>query len=261
MVRRDLLLPPSHGPLHSPLNHPHDASNANSQTARQQPSTTTGAPLSSIKKTNQKKKYVLHATIQGRTNPIALRLRGLLNWPSNVRHPVLAAYVQHIFQNHIVATPGIRASTTGIWINSIPPALHPKIAHPVLDFTSVRVRDALGRNEARIAEMSSGFGKNEYLGPLLRSTGAPVVENVPRRRNFGAESEPFEAVSPLLVAEARGGPWEALRIYRETPIHLQINVIMNPVLNAEVMAKYIAKELALNKPLPRIYKTILSRLG
>ncbi|KAJ1568002.1 hypothetical protein HK405_003969, partial [Cladochytrium tenue] len=271
----------------------------------------------------------------GRTNPIALRLRGLINWPSNVRHPLLAAYVEHLFQGLAIAPPAVRASTTGVWINVTvftPPrvraaladlhaaqarqandsassanaaassatalpssaaSLHPKLASPVLDFASVRVRDALGRGEQRLAELSSAFAAPTRLAALLRDPRLPRAVGLPRRRDFTpanaqakdpaqAEGTPFDAASPLLARAAAAAadrsrrtaatgvadldpaalePWLALDIHRPAPIHLQINAISNPVLDARVLARYIASELRKNRPLPRIYKSILSHLG
>jgi hypothetical protein len=149
---------------------------------------------------------------------------------------------------------------------------HPKVKSPVIDFASISIRDALGRKESRIAELSSDFSKNEYLHKILTAhTGSDIkVPGVPRRRNYAATSgnsdkpslddEGFVGVSPLLARNARDGVWEAMRMYRASPIHLQINVISNPILSAEVLAKYIAREMKLNRQLPRIYKNILSKL-
>ena len=53
----------------------------------------------------------------GRTNANALRLKTLINWPSNVRHEFLSDYIKHIFQNHLINEPGIRSSLTDVTIN------------------------------------------------------------------------------------------------------------------------------------------------
>ncbi|KAJ3330727.1 hypothetical protein HDU76_004988 [Blyttiomyces sp. JEL0837] len=212
---------------------------------------------------------------QGRTNPIALRLKGLMNWPSNVRHPFLATYIRHIFQGHIISEPGIRSSTSGIWINVTVFSSdikklesHPKVNDPVLDFSRTKIADALGRAERRIADMSSPFSKNIYMKNLFEGMPKTTIQRpVPGNRPAAGEEatstemESFEAVSPLLARAQQDGALEALQLYRDVPIHLQINVIKNPILNAEIMARFIAKQLAANKPLPRLYKTMLNKLS
>ncbi|KAJ3099784.1 hypothetical protein HDU97_002762 [Phlyctochytrium planicorne] len=204
---------------------------------------------------SKKKNYMV------RSNPLSLRLRGLINWPSNVRHPVLSQYIKHIFQDFIVAEPGIRSSTTGLWVNVTlfgPRDLldkHPKLKNPVLDFSKSKLDKALGRAELRIANISAS-DKNVFLNSLFKD-----VPKTKLTRFKGTEAEEFEGISPTVLRAQREGVLNALRIYRDTPIHMQINVINNPILNADVMAQYIAKQLALNRTLPRIYKTILKRLN
>ncbi|KAJ3217461.1 hypothetical protein HDU67_007931 [Dinochytrium kinnereticum] len=200
-----------------------------------------------------------------RSNPIALRLRGLLNWPSNVRHPVLSAYIKHIFQDFIVAEPGIRSSTTGLWANvtlfgdETKILKHPRLKNPTLDFSNSKIDKALGRAELRIANLSAS-DKNAFLNSLFKDL---PKTSVTRTKGIGATltSDKIMATSPTVHRATEEGVLDALRIYRNTPVHLQINVINNPILNADVMAQYIAKQLALNRPLPRIYKTILQRLN
>jgi hypothetical protein len=186
----------------------------------------------------------------------------------------LSSYIRHIFQDHIVAEPGIRASTTGIWINVTVFGFsdrklleHPKIKDPVLDFTRVKIEEALGRAERRIAEISGPSSKNIYLKNLLE--GLPKA-SVPKRpigeaalepKDPNASVETYDAVSPLLNRAKSDGILESLQIYRDTPIHLQINVIKNPILNAEVMAQFVALQLKDNKQLPRIYKAMLQKLN
>ncbi|KAJ3406798.1 hypothetical protein HDV05_005825 [Chytridiales sp. JEL 0842] len=212
--------------------------------------------------------------IVGRTNPISLRLRGLLNWPSNVRHPFLSNYIKHIFQQHIVAEPGIRASTTGIWINvtvfgNVDGKLleHPKIKDPVLEFGRVKIERALGKAERRIAEISGPSSKNVYLKNLFEGLPTtpvpkrPIGEAALQPKDPNATVETYDAVSPLLNRAKSDGTLEALQIYRNTPIHLQINIIKNPMLNADVMAQYIASQLKSGKNLTRIYKTMLQKLN
>ncbi|KAJ3012762.1 UNVERIFIED_CONTAM: hypothetical protein HDU68_001037 [Siphonaria sp. JEL0065] len=199
----------------------------------------------------------------GRSNPLALRLRGLINWPSSVRHPVLSQYVKHIFQEHLVAEPGIRASTTGLWVNvtvfsddNSKLMAHPKVhgKERCLTFSSVNIIDALGRGEKRISELSGSSSKNGFYQTLFKDV-QPKPELIKERTQVK-----YLGTSPLLARVEKEGVLEALKIYRDVPIHLQVNVIQNPVLNAEILAQYVVRQLAANKQLPRIYKSVLQKL-
>ncbi|KAJ3289669.1 hypothetical protein BCR33DRAFT_716255 [Rhizoclosmatium globosum] len=201
----------------------------------------------------------------GRTHPLSLRLRGLINWPSNVRHPVLASYVRHIFQNQLVAEPGIRASTTGLWVNVTvfgedhsKLLQHPKISgsspeQRSINFSSVSIVDALGRGERRISELAGSKSKKEFHKALFKDV--PQTELVKERTQ-----EKYNGTSPLLARAQKDGVLDALQVYRDVPIHLQVNIIRNPILNAEILAQYVAKQLSQNKQLPRIYKSLLGKL-
>ncbi|KAJ3069956.1 hypothetical protein HDU98_006972 [Podochytrium sp. JEL0797] len=200
----------------------------------------------------------------GRTNPLALRLRGLVNWPSNVRHPLLSSYIKHIFQDALVAEPGIRASTTGLWVNVTVYSdshtqlmQHPKISGSVSDravnFSSVKVLEALGRGEKRISELSGSASKNEYHKSLFASV--PATKMIKERT-----ASEYTGTSPLLARAEKEGVLEALQVYRNVPIHLQVNVIRNPILNAEILAQYVAGQLEAGKQLPRVYKQVLGKL-
>ncbi|KAI8917465.1 hypothetical protein BC831DRAFT_484685 [Entophlyctis helioformis] len=180
-----------------------------------------------------------------RMNPVALRLKGMMNWPSNVSHPFLQQYLKHVFQQSICGTPGIRSSTTGVWANvtllataGYDPMSHPLVSQsPSLDFRAAKVEDALGRLETR-------------------------TRNRTTRHTFYKSL--FLDVQPKSLAAALGGndePLKALQIYRDTPIVLKINIIRNPLLNAEIMAEHVARSLNSGKSLARVYKEYLTKLG
>ncbi|KAJ3088782.1 hypothetical protein HK102_007928 [Quaeritorhiza haematococci] len=209
----------------------------------------------------------------GRTNPIALRIKGLLNWPSNVRHPFLSAYIKHIFQDYIVGEPGIRCSTSGIWVNvtlfnhkntrSIED--HPIFKSPLLDFRKVKVDKALGRFETRIHNLFRGksieeggevVGKKEahpYYGPLTKSApNFPLAAALEKRPTDAGQENLMRA----LQIYSRSGTGEV------PPVHLKINVVSNPLQSADILAQYVAREMTENdRALPRIYKTLLKRMA
>ncbi|KAI8589404.1 hypothetical protein BDZ88DRAFT_396021 [Geranomyces variabilis] len=177
----------------------------------------------------------------GRTNPLALRLRGLVNWPGNVRHQLLSNYVKHLFQHTAVSEPHVRASTVGIWINVSVlshPSLksHPTIADPVLDFRNSKPLQALGRVDRRVDKLAK---THFYYRDLFKGLGKNPVEAL------GGKDDPLTA----------------LAIYRDTPINLRVNVVSNPLLDAQVCANYIVKQLEKGKPMNKIYRDLLTNMG
>ncbi|TPX40256.1 hypothetical protein SeMB42_g00247 [Synchytrium endobioticum] len=191
-----------------------------------------------------------------RTNPLSLRLRTLINWPSSVRHPFLASYIRHIFQHYLTSPPGIRSSTNGIWVNltvldtSLDAAssiigscrYHPK-AGKALQFRNVDLTSVLGRFERKVL----GARKwHQYYSKLMPDANAHHV--VPQM---------------LLSPSAKDIPatLQALQIYRDCPIHLRMNVITNPLLNADILAQYVARHCSRGRPLARVYKDLLEKLG
>lgn len=179
-----------------------------------------------------------------RTNPLAVRIKSLMNWPSDVSHPFLQQYIKHIFQHSLVATPHIRSSTTGLWVNvtlmqqgSKPIESHPKFKNPVLDFRGADLTKALGRMEFR----TQGLTKSHfYYRDLFKDVDKKTLTA------FGLSNANVN---------------EALQIYRDTAINLKINVINNPLLNAEIMAQDIAHSLKKNVPLSRVFKTYLKKMS
>ncbi|KAI8823969.1 uncharacterized protein EV422DRAFT_576470 [Fimicolochytrium jonesii] len=180
----------------------------------------------------------------GRTNPLALRLRTTLNWPSSVRHPLLASYISHIFQTSLASTPAIRASTSGIWVNITilspqnqqqPP--HPLLTSPpaALDLRNSNPLAALGKIDRRVTKASR---QHVYFRDVFRN----------------------KAKNPVQALGGSEDPLRALAVYRDTPVHVKVNVITNPLLNAQVCAAFIARELNRNKTMPRIYKGLLGKM-
>ena len=169
-----------------------------------------------------------------------------MNWPSNVSHPFLQQYVSHIFQHALVGTPGIRASTSQIWINvtlfqiSSQNSIrdHPKVKNPVLDFhlnPKLNLKKSLGRLETRTRSLTSSH-------PFYK----PIFKQIPYK--------------DLVEAGLEGGNEAALQIYKNIPIKLKINIISNPLLNAEIMAKHVAGALQKGVPLARVFKTYLKSM-
>ncbi|KAJ3318570.1 hypothetical protein HDV06_003003 [Boothiomyces sp. JEL0866] len=179
-----------------------------------------------------------------RTNPFSLRLRGLINWPSNVSHPWLQSYIRHIFQHSFVAIPQIRSSTSGIWVNVTllqteehPLNQHPKVIENVLDFRGANLQKAAGRLETRTRKLTH---KHSYFAPVFAK-----IKN-----------------KSLIAAASRDGtPNEVLQIYRDAPIHLKINIINNPLLSADIASQHVASALKMGVPISRIFKTYLQKLS
>ncbi|KAI9104104.1 hypothetical protein DFS34DRAFT_306708 [Phlyctochytrium arcticum] len=186
----------------------------------------------------------------GRTNPLALRLKGSLNWPGNVRHQFLSNYVRHAFQDFVVTEPHIRSSTTGIWINCVilprqptSSPSHPFIQKPVLDFRNASfVKEAeekiqtLGRIQTRVDRVASA---HKYFSPLFAG----------KATNF------------VTALDGLSEPLKALQIHRDVPIKLNVTVLSNPLLNADVCAAYIAENLSNGKPINKMYRQLLNSLS
>jgi hypothetical protein len=129
-----------------------------------------------------------------------------------------------------VAEPGIRASLTGIWINVtvMPPikaSHHPLLTqtNPSLSFSSLRLKSALGRLEKRSRILST---KDKVYQKMFAS---------------------FPHKHLLAATGMDNDPYKALQIHRNLPIYVYVNVIKNPLLNAEITAQYVVKSLEANK--------------
>ncbi|KAJ3057020.1 hypothetical protein HK097_001504 [Rhizophlyctis rosea] len=193
-----------------------------------------------------------------RTNALALRVHKLIHWPSNVRHYFLTNYVKHIFQHQLVGEPGIRASTNGIWINvtllnqsgAQNVNEHPRVLDPVLELRDYKIDETqLGRWDAKMSQKAQyhKYYKNAFA-------------NVPIKSLVQAMNEP-DPVTGKPKGGAATTTLAALQIYKDVPIHLKINIIKNPLMNAQVCADYIAKQMEAGRPLSRVYKSLLSKLS
>lgn len=245
-----------------------------------------------------------------RTPALSRRILSLVNWPSTVRHTFLSQYIKHVFQSHIICEPGIRASTSGIWINVtvLSPQFHPihgstpknkvykttavvnssedtietkpdvilsetgempiaepivrtKIVHgeeyslsghplfqkPILNFHNVQLVNALGPIDARIRLMMDGTDPERKKKDL-------------REGHF--YFKPLSEGSAKSLMEAKDcveDPLKALQIYSDKPIHLRINVVENPLMNAQILADFIARSLKENdRALPKIFKQLIA---
>ncbi|KAJ3396390.1 hypothetical protein HDU92_003232 [Lobulomyces angularis] len=201
----------------------------------------------------------------GRTNPVSNRLKNLINWPGDVRHPFISKYIKHIFQHYIVGEPGIRSSTTGIWVNvtvlqleGMNASNHPKVKKPVLDFSRHRFEESIfGRNELRTKNLLHGVPKVTASGRTMYKTddkGNPTKEVDRRMHHYYGRLTELKT-PPANLLEALGGKEklvEALGIYRDKPINLKVNVISNPILNANILAKYVASEMGKGISLSRV---------
>lgn len=170
-----------------------------------------------------------------RTNPLGLRVGHLINWHSDISHPFLSKYLKHIFQHYVTNTPAIRASTSGIWVNLTilkdkqDPNDHPRVKNPVLDFRSCDVQKALGYYEKRTRSLA---GSHYYYKTIFKNV------------EYKNLMEMFK-------------PHEALQL-PDAPVHLKINVIENPLYNADICAQQVASQLKEGVLLSKIFKSMLT---
>jgi hypothetical protein len=159
-----------------------------------------------------------------RTNPLGLRIKGMLNWTSSVRYPLLQEYIRHLFQKEIVGPVGVRSSTSGIWVNVtlLGGQGHPKFKETVIDWRSIEnVNGMEGRVSRRCASLIRG---DVYYKKVLSE------------QSMG------------------------LQMYKNVPIRMQINHIQNPLLDAQVMAHYVAGQLKGQRSLGLVYKRVLGSM-
>ncbi|RKP02655.1 hypothetical protein CXG81DRAFT_24710 [Caulochytrium protostelioides] len=181
-----------------------------------------------------------------RTPAISLRLKYLINWPSNVRHPFLDQYLRHVFQNTLMATPGIRSTPDRIYVNLTLLKTDETARHPLLcnggaeiDFKQAMLKGVRGRMERRVCHLArSRFGMDSNSGPLLMRHKTMIDARL--------ES---------------GNPQTVLDIYRDHGITLRANMISNPLLNAEIAAQYVARNLRDRVSIATVWKNLLKQMG
>jgi hypothetical protein len=246
-----------------------------------------------------------------RINPLSLRLKTLTNWPSNVRHPFLTKYIQHIFQDYNIAQPSIRSSTNGIWINltvlenpSKPITSHPKYKNPVLDFkeliqsnwSSGKYKELMKQIEETEREKQSGGNNDSGDGSSSTTTsnlneqqtlGKPGIRNALGKYdktvwwlknqheyyksihdpNTNVLSFPMEQYDSPDSGENAVKSFHIFTDNMNIPTHLsgkiflRFNVLRNPLLNGDVLAQFVAKELKDGKSLAMVYKGLLSKMN
>lgn len=171
-----------------------------------------------------------------------------------------------------MAEPGIRASTSGIWVNvtlleqrggeAIEAKRNPLIMDPVLD-----MKEYTDWGKEKAAEEESGFdfiyGRNELrVRNLLHGARArPTEKQIGKPHVFYGRLSKNAPLNQMEALGLRDDFARALQIYKDTPIHLRLNVIKNPLLNADVLAQFVAQELSRGVPLPKLHKSLLMKIS
>jgi hypothetical protein len=255
-----------------------------------------------------------------RISPISPRIKNSISFPSipNYKIPWLSPFLSHVFQNHFVATPIVKATCNGtVWINLTVLQTQREESlekHPVfqsgllVDLNETTALDGIAGEYERIGRMRKQHhyykllvGKGQELPWLafLQSTASDSAskEEVQVTEEAKTEEASAEATEEKAETKETGGKggkksqstllqWqEALGIYKHqmyptsTPHHsalfipgsprsfpansttlhaalidqyaelteqelwkveLRVNVIKNPSLNGEILAKYLA---------------------
>ena len=168
-----------------------------------------------------------------------------MNWPSNVRHPMLDRYMRHVFQDTIVGNIGIRSSTQGIWVNvtllnNEAKAIdqHPLVKEPWIDMRNASVSQAKGRTEQRIHNRATS---HSFYKPMFADLShKSLLEKLELDSTHKQHS---------------------LGIYRDCAIHLRINIIRNPMLDASILAQHVSRQLKANKSLASVFRGLQTKLG
>jgi hypothetical protein len=183
----------------------------------------------------------------GRTNPLALRVGKLISWPSNVSHPLLSEYIRHVFQGFLVSEPGIRSSLSETWVNvtvfgdADRMSQHPLFIDPCLRWNNNREKHdpekALGKLEQRLLGLAESH-------PHIQK----MFQNIPKK-------------SLVHLSTKMHGISGTLGMFKDRPIQLKINFIQNPLLDAEILAQYVALHMSKRVPLAVIYKDLIKKMA
>jgi hypothetical protein len=181
----------------------------------------------------------------GRTNPLALRVGKLISWPSNVSHPLLSEYVRHVFQGFLVSEPGIRSSLSETWVNvtvfgdPIRMNQHPLFKDPILRWNrnDLEPEKALGRLEQRLLGLAESH-------PQIKK----MFKDIPKK-------------SLVHLSTSMHGISGTLGMFKDRPIHIKINFIQNPLLDAEILAQYVALHMSKRISLAAVYKDLIKKLA
>jgi hypothetical protein len=138
---------------------------------------------------------------------------------------------------------------------------HPKVVDPTLDFRSVKIEDCLGRLETRIKELMVGFE------PRKKTINGKEIETSHEGHKYFKEArETFKALGQEGLIEyplqkKKDKPLEALQIYRDVPIKLKLNIIGNPLMDATILAEFVARSLRENdRNMVRLHKELLNNI-
>lgn len=181
----------------------------------------------------------------GRTNPLALRVGRLISWPSNVSHPLLSEYIRHVFQGFLVSEPGIRSSLSETWVNVTvfgdPQRMsqHPLFKDPILRWnkSELEPEKALGKLEQRLLGLTETH-------PHIKN----MFKDMPKK-------------SLVHLSTSMHGISGALGMFKDRPIRLKINFIQNPLLDAEILAQYVALHMSKRTSLASVYKDLLKKMA
>lgn len=189
----------------------------------------------------------------GRVHALALRVGTLINWSADVHHKVLEDYVSHVFQHNIHSTPFIRASTTGIEVQvtvlrNVPstdtaPAsadVHPLLTDPKIHLAKAQLDRCPGRFNRRMYNVRK---QEKYFQDIFHN-GLPET-----------------LIKQAKLTTPESDPQHILGVYSKYPVNVRVNVIQNPLLNAQCFSRYLAKsfEDIANKPERFIAKLLPAR--
>lgn len=120
-------------------------------------------------------------------------------------------------------------------------APHPKISEPIIDFKGMDVLSALGKFEERTRILSNHhvYFSKTFKGVKFRTLAASTASE---------NHSNLKSINQNL---------QALHIYKDCPINLRINVVSNPLMNAEILAQYVARKSQHRGKLPKIFQELV----
>lgn len=167
----------------------------------------------------------------GRVHALALRVGTLINWNTDVRHKILEDYVSHVFQHNVHSTPSIRASTTGIEVqitvlrnlpssDPSPSSIHPLLTDNALHLARAPIDRCPGRFNRRMYNINK---QNKYFNDIFK------------------DGVPETLIKQAKLSVPDSDPQHLLGIYSKYPVNVRVNIIQNPLLNAQCFSRYLAK--------------------
>jgi hypothetical protein len=203
-----------------------------------------------------------------RINPISLRIKTTLNYPSDCRNAFINNFLKHVFQDYLISKPGIRSNLSKSWINlTIFDPIgnlekHALFQSKVLDFNNINIKNTKNKNLIRIDNLKSN---HFYYSKVFNSIEGKSDSQVKSNSLDSSKSKSIDNSSSTSTSTSNSSS-KLLAIYplksnsKDPTLIINFNIIKNPLLNGDILAEFIARELKIFKPIQRIFNDLLKSM-